>query len=349
MKPWSGLTTVAIAALFALAPGVASAEKIVIMNFANYMPENILKDFKAATGIDAELVTTAQNEETMGKMVASNGAGYDVVFVTSPFAEALRKLDLIGDLDHANIPNKANLADEATKLAYDPGNVFTMPYSWGTTGLCYRSDLVSFTPDSWNDLLKPRDELKKKITMLATDRWLLAPGQLVNGYSVNDVSPEALEKVKATLIEAKKNILAYDDVTFYSKLVSGEAVLVHGWDGWCNYGIAENPAIKFIVPKEGSDFFIDVMVVPKASEHKAAAEKFINFILAPENQKWVSESLFYKTPNKMAMGQLPADLLAKYPNLAISSADLLKYEIFRDLGPDLPRVSKTVTEITSSN
>ena len=75
MKPWSGLTTVAIAALFALAPGVASAEKIVIMNFANYMPENILKDFKAATGIDAELVTTAQNEETMGKMVASNGAG----------------------------------------------------------------------------------------------------------------------------------------------------------------------------------------------------------------------------------------------------------------------------------
>ncbi len=349
MKPWSGLTTVAIAALFALAPGVASAEKIVIMNFANYMPENILKDFKAATGIDAELVTTAQNEETMGKMVASNGAGYDVVFVTSPFAEALRKLDLIGDLNHANIPNKANLADEATTLAYDPGNVFTMPYSWGTTGLCYRSDLVSFTPDSWNDLLKPRDELKKKITMLATDRWLLAAGQLANGYSVNDVTPEHLEMVKATLIEAKKNILAYDDVTFYSKLVSGEAVLVHAWDGWCNYGIAENPAIKFVVPKEGSDLFIDVMVVPKASEHKEAAEKFINFILAPENQKWVSDSLFYKTPNKAAMGQLSPDLIAKYPNLGISSTELLKSEIMRDLGADLPRVSKAVTEITSSN
>jgi spermidine/putrescine transport system substrate-binding protein len=337
------------AGVMALSAGLAQAESITVINFANYMPDDIIERFKAETGIDVELVTTATNEETMGRLVASGGAGFDVVFVSSPFAEALYNLDLLRDLDHANLTNASNLFDEATKLSYDPGNVFSMPYAWGTTGLCYREDLMSFAPTSWNDLLKPVDEIKGKITMLSTDRWLLAAAQLARGYSVNDVDPAHLEEVKTDLIEAKRGLLAYDDVTFYSKLVAGEAVMVHAWDGWCNYAVAENDNVKFVVPKEGSDFYIDVMTVPKSSEHAEAAEKFINFVLKPENQKWVVENLFFKVPNKPAMEAVSPDLLTKYPNLAISPADLAKFEIFHDLGADLPRVSKVITEITSSN
>ena len=100
--------------------------------------------------------------------------------------------------------------------------------------------------------------------MLATDRWLMAAGLLAKGYSVNENDPAKIDEVKNTLIEAKKTLLAYDDTTFYSKLVSGEALLVQAWDGWCNYGIAENKDIKFVVPKEGSDLWVDTMVVMKA-------------------------------------------------------------------------------------
>ena len=95
----------------------------------------------------------ATNEEIMGKLVASGGKGYDVVFVSSPFAEVLNKLGLTEPIDHAKVPNLANLYPEATTLAYDPGNTFSVPYTWGTTGLCYRSDLVKAAPTSWNDLL----------------------------------------------------------------------------------------------------------------------------------------------------------------------------------------------------
>lgn len=339
----------AIGMLAAIGAGPAAAETITVLNFANYLPEDIIARFKEKTGIDVDLVTTSTNEETMGRLTASNGAGFDVVFVSSPFAEALRKLELVDDIDHSKVPNLSNLYEEAKKLSFDPGNVFTVPYAWGTTGLCYRDDLMKVAPTSWWDLLKPSEEVKGKVTMLSTDRWLLAAGQLANGYKVSDVSAEHLEKVKQTLIDAKKGILAYDDATFYSKLVAGEAVMVHSWDGWCNYALAENKHVKFVVPKEGSDFFIDVMVVPKATEHKDSAEKFINFVLEPENQAWVSTNLFFKTPNKVAMESLPADLITKYPNLAISPADLSKFEIFHDLGSELPRVSKVVTEITSSN
>lgn len=347
-RPARRLATALAATLALVSVSSAKAESITVLNFANYMPEDILQRFQEKTGISVDLVTTSTNEESMGRLTTTDGAGFDVVFVSSPFAEALRHLDLVVDVNHANLPNLANLYDEARQLSFDPGNIYTVPYAWGTTGLCYRDDLVATAPTSWWDLLKPSDELRGKTTMLATDRWLLAAGQLANGYSVNDVTPEHLEKVKEDLIAAKKTILAYDDVTFYSKLVAGEAAMVHAWDGWCNYALAENQNARFVVPKEGSDFYVDVMVVPKASEHKEAAEKFINFVLEPENQGWVSSSLFFKTPNRVATEALPAELMAKYPNLTITPQELAKFEIFRDLGADLPRVSKTVAEITSS-
>lgn len=347
----NGLGMVALLALplSIIATGASAAEKIVISNWDGYMPKDLLANFTKETGIEAEMSVHATNEEIMGKVTANGGKGYDVLFVSSPFAEALHKLDLTAPIDTAKIPNAANLYPEARNLPYDPGNTFSVPYTWGTTGLCYRSDLVKTAPDSWMNLLQPAADLKGKITMLATDRWLMAAGLKALGYSVNDTNGDDVAKAKELLIAAKKNLLAYDDTTFYSKLVSGEAVMVQAWDGWCNYGITDNKAIKFVVPKEGSDMWVDTMVVTAASEHKDAAMAFINYILKPEVHKSVAELTLYKVPNEKAMAGLDKGLVETYPNLGMAPADLVKQEQLRDLGKDMKLYSKTVTEITSSN
>ncbi|MEM7224514.1 MAG: spermidine/putrescine ABC transporter substrate-binding protein [Pseudomonadota bacterium] len=329
------------------APGLADG-KIVISNWDGYMPADMAERFKAATGIDMEVALHATNEEIMGKVVAGGGKGYDVLFVSSPFAEALNQLDLAAEIDHGQIPNMANLYPQANELAYDPGNAFSVPYAWGTTGLCYRSDMVEGTPDSWADLLSPSDDLKGKVTMLATDRWLMAAGLLARGYSVNETDQAKIDQVKADLIEAKKNLLAYDDTTFYSKLVSGEAALVHAWDGWCNYGIAENGDIKYIIPKEGTDLWVDTMVIPAASENKAEAHAFINFVLGQETGTWVAENIMYKVPNKAAMEALDPGYVAGFPNIGYDPAEMLKQEQLRDLGAAQKAYSKAVSEILAS-
>ncbi len=339
----------AFAIAAALGAGASmAADKIVISNWDGYMPKDLPEKFKAATGIEVEVSLHATNEEIMGKVVAGKGKGYDVLFVSSPFAEVLNKLGLSANIDHAQVPNMANLYPEAGKLAYDPGNTFSAPYAWGTTGLCYRSDLVEGDPSSWNDLLKPAAALKGKITMLATDRWLMAAGLLAKGYSVNDADQGHIDEVKNLLIEAKKNLLAYDDTTFYSKLVSGEASLVHAWDGWCNYGIGENKKIKYVIPKEGTDLWVDTMVVTAASENKAAAHKFINYVLSADTGKWVAENILYKVPNKAAMESLDKALFDSYPNLGMAPADMMKQEQLRDLGDAQKAYTKAVTEITAS-
>ena len=336
------------AALVLLTPAAAMAEKLVISNWDGYMPKDMAEKFKAATGIDLEIAVHATNEEIMGKVTASGGEGFDVLFVSSPFAEALNNLGLVQPIDHSKVPNLANLYPEATQLKHDPGNVFSVPYTWGTTGLCYRTDLVKGTPESWNDLLKPAEELKGKITMLSTDRWLMAAGFLANGMSVNTTEQADLDKVRDQLIETKRQLLAFDDTTFYSKLVSGEASLVQAWDGWCNYGIAEKPEIKYVIPKEGSDLWVDAIVVTKASKNPEAAHKFIDFVLNAENGKWVVENIMYKSPNKAGMEAVDKAMLTQYPNMAITPADLLKFEQLRDLGAGMKAFSRTVSEIMAA-
>ena len=338
-------------ALFGLAltfAAPAAAQNLVISNWDGYMAPDAMDALKAATGVSGEVVKHATNEEIMGKLVASGGKGYDVVFVSSPFAEVLNKLGLAEPIDHAKVPNLANLYPEATKLPYDPGNAFSVPYTWGTTGLCYRSDLVKTAPTSWNDLLAPAADITGKTTMLATDRWLLAAGQLAKGYSVNETDPAKMEEVKNLLISAKKTLLAYDDTTFYSKLVSGEALMVQAWDGWCNYGITDNKDIKYVIPKEGSDLWLDTMVVMKASERKDDAFKFINFMLDAKNHGWAAQNILYKVPNKAAMDSLPAELAAQYPNMAMPVADLVKFEELRDVGDAQRAYSKIVSEIKAA-
>jgi spermidine/putrescine transport system substrate-binding protein len=176
----------------------------------------------------------------------------------------------------------------------------------------------------------------------------LAAALLCMGIYVNSTDAEKLVASNAKVIEAKRNLLAYDDTVFYQKLVSGEAVVTHAWDGWCNYGIAENGAIKYVIPKEGSDLWVDTMVITAASENKDAAHKFIDYVLGVDNGKWVVENIMYKTPNKAGMEAIDKSLFEKYPNMAITPAELLKYEQLRDLGEGQKAFSKTVTEILAA-
>jgi spermidine/putrescine transport system substrate-binding protein len=320
---------------------------LVISNWDKYMPANLIPDFEKETGIKVKLAKHSTNEDIMGKIDAANGGGYDLVFVSGQFAQALNERGWAAEIDPAKVPNIKNLYPEAQKLGYDPGNKYSVPYTWGTTGICYRSDKIQGTPSSWNDLLKPQGDLKGKVTMLATDRWLLLPALKVLGYSANTTDQGELEKARDLLIDTKKDLLAYDDTTFYSKLVSGEAHLVEAWDGWCNYGIAENDKIKFVVPKEGSDLWVDTMVVLKSSKNQDAAHKFIDYVLRAKTGKGVVNLLSYKVPNAQAMDSLPPKMVKQFPNLGMSPADLLKGESLQDLGEGQPLWSRTVTEITS--
>ncbi|MGZ8631265.1 MAG: extracellular solute-binding protein [Actinomycetota bacterium] len=324
-----------------------SGTTLTVSNWDAYMPKSVIKDFEKETGVTVEYAIHTTNEDIMGKLTAANGTGFDLVFVSGPFVEALTNLGYAAEIDQAQIPNISNLDQEATELAFDPGNTRSVPYTWGTTGICYRSDLVQETPASWEAFHTPIADTEGKMTMLGTDRWLLQPALLSLGYSINTTDPAEIEEAKTWTMEAKENLLAFDDTTFYSKLVSGEASLVQAWDGWCEYGRIEDPKnIDFVIPDEGSDLWTDTMVVMESSENKAAAYAFIDYILRPEVGKSIVEFTLYKMPNAEVMAAVDPEVIKGYPTLAITPAELFAQEAQTDLGEEGTILwTETATEI----
>jgi len=328
-------------------PADISGTTLTISNWDAYMPKSVVKGFEQETGVEVEYAIHTTNEDIMGKITAANGTGFDLVFVSGPFVQALTNLGWAAEIDQSQIPNLSNLDPEATELAFDPGNTHSVPYTWGTTGICYRDDLVGDAPTSWEAFRTPSPQTDGKMTMLGTDRWLLQPALLSLGYSINTTDPAQIEEAKAWTMSAKENLLAFDDTTFYSKLVSGEASLVQAWDGWCEYGRAEDPKnIDFVIPDEGSDLWTDTMVVLEASENKAAAYAFIDYILRPEIGKSIVEFTLYKMPNAGVMAAVDPAIIADFPTLAITPTELFEQEAQTDLGEDGTILwTETATEI----
>jgi len=336
---------VAATSLFGSATA-SMAETIVISQWESYMDPELVDKFTKETGINVEFQVHASNDEIVGKLAASQGKGYDVVFVSQMYVEVLQKMGLLAELDHNQIPNLKLLYPEAFDLSYDPGLKYSVPFTWGVTGICYRSDKVA-KPESWKDIVEPSDEVKGRFTLLGEDRWLLAAGLKALGYSLNETDPDKLNEARDLLISAKKDMVAYDNQTMHTRLITGEVVMAHSWDGWCNYATAANPDIKFSVPKEGTDTWTDTMVILGSSEHLEAAHKFVNFVLRSDNLKWTAENILFQVPNREVMDSLPA-LQEQFETLRPQPEAYAKNEMMHDLGEDQKTIARIVSEIKAA-
>jgi spermidine/putrescine transport system substrate-binding protein len=325
-----------------------SNQTIVVSNWDAYMPENIGKIVKDETGATVKVTNHATNEELVAKVTGSGGEGLDVIFGSQPYLQAFAEEGLLEPIDTQYLDNWDNLDPKAQDLAKVEDQEYFAPYTWGTTGICYREDLVDEAPTSWNDLLKPADKYRGKVTMMGTERWAVLPAQKALGYSINTTDEQEMAEVKELMVEAKPNLLAYDDTTFYERLISGEAVMVEAWDGWCNYGTAEDPNIKFAVPEEGSDLWVDGMAILKSSENKEAAYAFVDAILDEKNHAWAAENILYIVPNTAAMDSLPAKLTEQYETLGARREEMLQGENMTDIGEASSLYNRIITEVTAS-
>jgi spermidine/putrescine transport system substrate-binding protein len=325
-----------------------TGQTIVVSNWDGYMPENIGEIVQDETGATVEVTNHATNEELVAKVTGGGGEGLDVIFGSQPYLEAFAEQGLLEPIDPQYLENWDNLDAKAQELAEVDGQTYFAPYTWGTTGICYREDLVEEPPTSWMDLLEPAERYQGKVTMMGTERWAVLPAQKALGFSVNTTDEDEMAQVQDLMVQAKPNLLAYDDTTFYERLISGEAVMVEAWDGWCNYGTAENADIKFAVPEEGADLWVDAMAVLKSSDSKDAAYAFIDAILDAENHAWAAENILYIVPNDAAMDQLPTELTEQFDTLGERREEMLQGENMTDIGDAASLYNRIITEVTAS-
>jgi spermidine/putrescine transport system substrate-binding protein len=301
----------------------AEEKKLNLYNWDTYVGENTLANFNQATGIEVKMDLFADNDELFAKLKGGN-PGYDVIVPTNDTLERMIAADMVVPLDHAKIPNISNVEESFRDAQFDPGRKFSMPYMWGTLGIGYRKSAVSAAPDSWKVLLDS-DEYAGAISLLGDQQNVLGAGLKYLGFSWNSKNPEELKKVEDMLIRQKKNIKVFADDNGQDLLVAGEVKLCQEWNGDIKQVMAEDADLAYVVPKEGSLLWQDVLAIPKGAPHPENAHAFINFVLDAEAGREIAETIKYATPNKAARA-LAAEDYRNNPVIFASAEVIAKCE-----------------------
>jgi len=267
----------------------------------------------------------------------AGASGYDLVFPTGYAVEVLIATGLAAPIEKRVLTNWGNLAPLFLDRSFDPGNRYTVPYQWGVTGYAYRTDRISPAPDSWDVLWDTR--YAGKMTQLDDGREVLTPFLLMRGYSLNSVNPSQLEEAKIDAIRAKKNIKAYIAAPVKGQLISGDVWLAQLWNGDATQAKLEQPAIGYVIPKEGCSIWVDSLVIPRHASHKRAAHEFMNYILRADVGAAISDTTGYGSPNAAAVARM------EHPVPFPTDEEMKRLEFQKDLGKATALVDQIYTEI----
>ncbi len=310
--------------------GAAGQEKVTlnVLNWGDYIDEELLAQFTEETGIEVKYSTMASNEEMLAKLSAPDCI-FDVCFPSDYIIEKMIAQDMLHELNKDNIPNLVNIDERFMDLSFDPENKYSVPYMWGTVGILYNTTMVDEPVTSWKILWD--EKYSGQIFMYDSIRDTIGITLKMLGYSINTREESAIAEAQQALLEQKPLVKAYLDDPIKSRMIAGEGAfgVVYSGDAvWC---IEENPDLAYAVPEEGSNYWFDNVIIPKTSKNTEAAEKFINFLCDAEVAKANTEYIGYSSPNKAALALLDAEMLEDETYNPPQEV-LDRCEVFHDLG-----------------
>lgn len=265
-----------------------------------------------------EYTTYANNEEMYAKIM-SGSAKYDIIIPSDYMISKMMQENMLAKLDYNNIPNYKYIDESFKNLEFDPKNEYSVPYTWGTVGIIYNTKKVTEPVDSWDILWD--EKYKKQILMFDNPRDSYGIAMKRLGFSQNSTKTEEYDQATISLEEQKSVLQAYVNDQIFAKMTNGEAALAPYYAGDALTMIADNPDLAFAVPKEGTNRFVDSMVVLKNAQNKVGAEKFINFMLEPDIALANIEYIGYSTPMSNVRDMLADDI--KNSSVSYPSKEIL--------------------------
>lgn len=300
---------------------------------------NVNGEFEKLTGIKVNYTNYATNEELYAKL-KGGGTTYDVIIPSDYMISKMIKEELIQPLNMDNIPNFRYIMDNYRNLAYDPENAYSVPYTWGTVGIIYNTEQIDIPKEEidWDILWD--EKYKDQILMFDNPRDAFAVSELLLGYSLNTENPSELKAAAEKLKEQKDVVQAYVMDEVFDKMAAGEALLAPYYAGDALTILEDNEDLDFVVPKSGTNLFVDAMCIPSSAKQKEAAEMYINFMCEPDIAFANIDYICYSTPHSGAYemldnevreshvsypdSQFIADKTTVFVNLSDEANDLMK-------------------------
>ena len=296
--------------------------EVYVYNWGEYIDPETIDMFEEETGIKV-IYDEFETNEIMYPKVEAGASKYDVICPSDYMIQKMIENDLLAEINFDNIPNAKKYIGEQyweQSQGFDPENKYSVPYCWGTVGILYNKTMVDEPVDSWSILWD--DKYKDSILMQDSVRDAFMVALKLNGDSMNTLDTAELEAARDLLIEQKPLVQAYVIDQVRDKMIGGEVALGVIYSGEAIFTQRENPDLEYVVPKEGTNVWIDSWVIPKNAPNMSNAEKFIDFMCRPEIAVINFEYITYSTPNEGAR-ELIEDEDIK--NSEIAFPDLSKY------------------------
>lgn len=343
------LITMLTVSLIACGTSDSDKNELVVYNWGEYIDMETISMFEEETGITV-IYEEFETNETMYPKVEAGAASYDIICPSDYMIQKMISNDMLAELNFDNIPNATEHIGAQyyeTSKEFDAENKYSVPYCWGTVGILYNTTMVSEPVDSWSILWDP--QYSDNILMQDSVRDAFMIPLKMNGYSLNSTDAAELETAKNALIQQKPLVQAYVIDQVRDKMIGGEAAIGVIFSGEAIYTQRENPDLEYVIPKEGSNIWIDSWVVPKNSENKENAEKFIDFMCRPDIALMNFEYITYSTPNDSARA-LIADEEIKNSDIAFPNlADYPNLETFQYLGEEGDALYNSLWKEVKSN
>ena len=284
---------------------VKSDRVVNVCSWGEYIDENLITRFEEETGIRVNY-QTAESNEALYSLIKMGGADFDVIVPSDYMIARLIEEDMLAELDYDNIPNFDLIDDTYKHLSYDPENKYTVPYTWGALGIIYNTAMVSEPITSWSAMFDP--QYAGQVLMINNSRDAIGAALLSLGYSLNTTDESQLEEAFSLIKQAKDNgvyqAFVMDEV--FGKMEGGNAAIAMYYAGDYLTMLENNEDLAFVIPEEGSNWFVDAMCVLKSSQHKDEAEEWINFIASTDANLANMDYIWYASPNAEALEEYPA-------------------------------------------
>lgn len=329
------LALTAVLSLSLTGCGNSANEKgeVIVYNWGEYIDPEVLTMFEEETGIKV-VYDEYETNEIMYPKVEAGATAYDVICPSDYMIQKMIDNDLLAEINFDNIPNIKNIGQQYfdSSKEFDPENKYSVPYCFGTVGILYNKTMVDEPIDSWAVLWD--EKYADNILMQDSVRDAFMVPLKLNGYSMNTLDEAELEVAKNALIEQKPLVQAYVVDQVRDKMIGNEAAIGVIYSGEAIYTQRENPDLEYVIPKEGTNVWIDSWVIPKNAPNKENAEIFINYMCREDIALMNFDYITYSTPNDAAR-ELIEDEDIK--NSSIAFPDLTQYsnlETFHYLGAE---------------
>ena len=341
-----------------------SSQVLHVYNWSDYIAEDTLENFTKETGIKVVYDVFDSNEVLEAKLLAGS-SGYDIVVPSNPFLAKQIKAGVFQKLDRSKLSNWDNLDKDLLKALdpSDPGNLYSVPYMWGTIGIGYNVDKVKAAlgdnapVDSWDLVFKPENIEKLKgcgVAFLDSPTEILPAAMNYLGYKPDSEDPAEIKAAEELFVKVRPSITYFHSSKYISELATGDICVAIGYSGDVYQAKSRAEEAKngvnvaYSIPKEGAGSFFDMLAVPADAKNVEAAHTFINYLMKPEVIAEITNYVQFPNGNSASTPQVD-EAIRTDPGIYPSAEVLKKIYTFPDLPNDtLQRINDSWTTIKTA-